>query len=144
MDCQENLDLDEYITFTLRNPITDKRLRRLCDRLDRAFTSTELVAAVRAIARTRHPQAVEILGAILDSDGPVGRAAVKGLIGFGADAAPEMRRILRESHDKDALAQASEVLRIVGPRSRRAAAAQKIVMRSTISASAFFSPMPLS
>jgi hypothetical protein len=126
MDCQENLDLDEYITFTLRNPITDRRLRRLCDRLDRAFTSTELVAAVRAIARTRHPQAVEILGAILDSGGPVGRAAVKGLIGFGARA------------------QATEVLRIVGshiPTRRRRTGNRHGQYDFRVSC---FSPMPLS
>jgi hypothetical protein len=36
-----------------------------------------------------------------------------------------MRRLLRESEDKDALARATEVLRIVGPTSRRAAAVQK-------------------
>jgi hypothetical protein len=120
MCCQENLDLD---TFTLRNPVTDKRLRRLCGRFEDAGTSTELVAAVRAIARTRHPQAIEILGAILDSSGVVGAAVVTGLVGFGAAAVPEMQRILRESEDADALAHANEVLRIVGRTPRQDVAA---------------------
>jgi hypothetical protein len=34
-------------------------------------------------------------------------------VAFGAAAAPEMRRILRESDDADALAHANQVLKIV-------------------------------
>jgi hypothetical protein len=143
MDCLE-IDRDSYVTFTLRTPIADERLRRLCHRLDTASTSTELIAAVRAIARTRHPQAVEILGAVLDSDGVVGAAIVKALVGFGAAAAPEMRRIVRESLDADALAQANKVLRIVRCRARPTSPRRKNVLRRTISASAFSSRMPLS
>jgi hypothetical protein len=142
MDCLE-IDRDSYRTFTLRNPITDKRLRRLCRQLDTASTPTELIAAVREIARTRHPQAIEILGAVLDSDGPVGAAVVKALVGFGAAAAPEMRRILQESLDADALAHANEVLMIVRRRARPASPRRKNVRRRTISASAFSSRMPL-
>jgi hypothetical protein len=120
MCCQDDLEL---YSFTLRNPITDKRLRRLCGRLEDAGTSTQIIAAVRAIARTRHPQAIEILGAILDSSGPVGRAAVKGLAAFGAAAVPEMQRILRESEDEDAIAHANKVLRIVERTARQDVAA---------------------
>jgi hypothetical protein len=143
MDCLEIPEMDRYFTFTLRKPITDKRLRRLCDRLDDADTSTELIAAVRAIARTRHPQAVEILGAVLDSGGVVGATIMKALVGFGAAAAPEMRRILQESVDGNALAQANEVLRIVRLRARPTSPRRKNVLRRTISASAFSSRMPL-
>jgi hypothetical protein len=143
MDCLE-IDRDSYRTFTLRNPIADKRLRRLCRQLDTAMTSTELISAVRAIARTRHPQAVEILGAVLDSDGVVGAAIVKALVGFGAAAAPEMRRILQESLDAEALAHATEVLRSVRRRARPTSPRTKNVRRRTISASASSSRMPLS
>jgi hypothetical protein len=105
---------DKYLTFSTPNPVTDPRLRKLCRRLDRCSYSEQYLATIRRIARTRHPQAIEILAALLDSPGPVGRAAVRGLVSFGFDAVPEVRRVLRESLDGDAIEHATTVLQRLG------------------------------
>jgi hypothetical protein len=104
--------MDEtYETFTLRNPITNPRLRRLCRKLDDDCGGSEdYIAVIRKIVRTRDLQAIEVLAAVLDSPGPVGRAAAKGLVRFGLAAAPEMERVLRESLDGHACEHASWVL----------------------------------
>jgi hypothetical protein len=81
---------------------------------------------------------------VLDSGGVVGTAIVKAHIGFGAAAAPEMQRILQESDDGNALAQANEVHGIVRLRPRPTSPRRKNVLRRTISASASSSRMPLS
>jgi hypothetical protein len=119
-----HIEIDEtYGTFTLRNPITNPRLRRLCRKLDDdCGGSDEYVAVIRKIARTRDPQAIEVLAALLDSPGPLGRAAVKGLVGFGEAAVFEMMRVLRDSVDADALEHASQVLSEIRARAPRHAA----------------------
>jgi hypothetical protein len=117
------MDMDEtYLTFTLRNPITGRRLRRLCDKLDGCGGSDEYIAVIREIVRTRDAQAIEVLAALLDSPGPVGDAAVKGLVRFGVAAVPEMERVLRDSLDPDACEHASAVLRQIQARASRRAA----------------------
>jgi hypothetical protein len=50
----------------------------------------------------------------------------------------------RRRPDRDALAHATEVLQVVGRKSQQDVRCTEIVMHSTISAAAFFSPMPLS
>jgi hypothetical protein len=105
-----------YDTFTLTNPITSRRLRRLCRRLDDCLVSDDYVVVIGQIARTGDEQAIEVLSALLDSSGSVGRAAMDAIVGFGPAAVPEMQRVVRDSMDGAAIAHAEQVLdRILSP-----------------------------
>ena len=76
--------------------MTNKNLKKLTRALDRCTTSTEYVDVIRKITRTQDPDAIEVLASLLDSPGPVGAAAVRGLISFGQFAEGEMRRCLAQ------------------------------------------------
>jgi hypothetical protein len=108
------LNDDFDASFTTAHPVTDRRLRRLCFKLDACGGSEEYIAVIRKIIRTRHPQAIEVLAGLLDSPGAVGHAAAEGLVSFGPAAIPEMRRVLSESLDSDARHQAIFVLEELG------------------------------
>jgi hypothetical protein len=95
--------------------LSDHRLHRLCRRVDRCRYRREYVHAIRSVARSRHPEAIEILAALLDRPGVVGREATHALVRFNADAAPAMWRILRESVDATAVRNARWVLCRIGP-----------------------------
>jgi HEAT repeat protein len=98
-----------------------KNLKKLVRALDRCDTSTEYVDVIRRIARTRDLDAIAILASLLDSPGPVGAAAVRGLISFGQFAEGEMRRCLALSMDEDQIRNAHRVLAALGDRySKRA------------------------
>ncbi len=97
-------DIDETDgTLTLSDPITNRLLRRHCRTLCKCGGSDEYIAVIRKIVRTRDPQAIEVLAGLLDSPGPVGREAAKGLVRFGLVAVPAIERVLRESTDGNAL-----------------------------------------
>jgi hypothetical protein len=95
--------------------LSDHHLHRLCRRVDRCRYRREYVRAIRSVARSRHPEAIEILAALLDRPGVVGREATHALVRFNADAAPAMWRILRESVDATAIRNARWVLGRIGP-----------------------------
>ena len=98
-----------------------KNLKKLVRALDRCDTSTDYVDVIRRIARTRDLDAIAILASLLDSPGPVGAAAVRGLISFGQFAEGEMRRCLALSMDEDQIRNAHRVLAALGDRySKRA------------------------
>ena len=98
-----------------------KKLKKLVRTLHRCNTSTEYVDVIRRIARTRDLDAIAILASLLDSPGPVGAAAVRGLISFGQFAEGEMRRCLALSMDEDQIRNAHRVLAALGDRySKRA------------------------
>lgn len=98
-----------------------KNLKKLVRALDRCDTSTEYVDVIRRIERTGDPDAIAILASLLDSPGPVGAAAVRGLMSFGQLAESEMRRCLRLSMDEDQIRNAHRVLAALGDRySKRA------------------------
>jgi len=98
-----------------------KNLKKLVRALDRCDTSTDYVDVIRRIARTRDLDAIAILASLLDSPGPVGAAAVRGLISFGQFAESEMRRCLALSMDEDQIRNAHRVLAALGDRySKRA------------------------
>jgi hypothetical protein len=61
----------------------NKNLENLKRALEDCDTSTEYVVVIRKITRTQDPDAIKILASLLDSPGPVGAAAVQGLISFG-------------------------------------------------------------
>jgi hypothetical protein len=92
----------------------NKSLKKLTRALDRCTTSTEYVDVIRKITCTRDPDAIAILASLLDSPGPVGAAAVKGLISFGQFAEAEMRRCLAQSMDEDQVRNAHRVLAKLG------------------------------
>ena len=93
-----------------------KKLKKLVRALDRCDTSTDYVDVIRRITRTRDLDAIAILASLLDSPGPVGAAAVRGLISFGQFAESEMRRCLRLSMDEDQIRNAHRVLAALGDR----------------------------
>jgi hypothetical protein len=79
------------------------------------------VRTIRKIARTQDPDAIAILGSLLDSPGLIGAAAVLGLYSFGQFAASEMRRLVAESMDEDQIRNAHRVLARLGDRYSRKA-----------------------
>jgi hypothetical protein len=98
--------------------ISDRRLHRLCRRVDRCRFNSEYIDAIRNVARSRHPDAIEILAALLARPGLVGREAAHALVRFNADAAPTMWRIVCESVDCTAIRNARLVLSRIDPGSR--------------------------
>jgi hypothetical protein len=101
-----------------------KNLKKLVRALDRCDTSTEYVDVIRRITRTEDLDAIAILASLLDSPGPVGAAAVRGLVSFGQFAESEMRRCLARSMDEDQIRNAHRVLAALGDRaSKRAVSA---------------------
>jgi hypothetical protein len=94
--------------------MTNKNLKKLTRALDRCTTSTEYVVVIRKIARTQDPDAIAILASLLDSPGPVGAAAVRGLLSFGQFAESAMRRCVAESMDEDQIRNAHRVLAALG------------------------------
>jgi hypothetical protein len=99
----------------------NSNLEKLADRLEDCTTSTDYVRIIRKITRTQDPDAIAILASLLDSPGPVGAAAVRGLISFGRLAEAEMRRCLVDSMDEDQIRNAHRVLAALGDAySRRA------------------------
>ncbi len=92
----------------------NKNLKKLTRALDGCTTSTEYVLVIRKITRTQDPDAIEILVPLLDSPGPVGAAAVKGLLSFGQFAESAMRRCLARSMDEDQIRNAHRVLAALG------------------------------
>jgi hypothetical protein len=91
----------------------DSNLKKLADCLEDCTTSTQYIRVIRQITRTQHPDAIAILASLLDSPGPVGAAAVKGLISFGQLAEAEMRRCL-DAMDEDMIRNAHRVLAALG------------------------------
>ena len=63
-------------------PPVNKNLASLERALDRGLTSTEYLVVIRKITRTRDPRAIAVLASRLDSPGPIGAAAVRGLQSF--------------------------------------------------------------
>ncbi|HEY2513325.1 MAG TPA: hypothetical protein VGI39_20795 [Polyangiaceae bacterium] len=99
-------------------------LQKLADSLEDCSTSTDLVLVIRRITRTRDPDAIAVLASVLDTPGPAGAAAVRGLISFGQLAESEMRRTVALSMDEDAIRNAHRVLAALGNRrSKRAVSA---------------------
>ncbi len=94
--------------------MTNKTLKNLTRALDRCTTSTEYVVVIRKLARTQDPDAIKILASLLDSPGPVGAAAVRGLLSFGQLAETAMRRCLARSMDEDQIRNAHRVLAALG------------------------------
>jgi hypothetical protein len=92
----------------------NKNLRNLKRALDDCTTSTEYLDVIHAITRTQDPDAIEILASLLDSPGPVGAAAVEGLISFGQLAESAMRRCVARSMDEDQIRNAHRVLAALG------------------------------
>jgi hypothetical protein len=102
----------------------NSNLKKLADSLEDCMTSAEYVRAIRRITRTQDPDAMAILASLLDTPGPVGAAAVKGLVSFGQFAESEMRRCLACSMDEDQIRNAHRVLAELGDRaSKRAVSA---------------------
>jgi hypothetical protein len=99
-------------------------LQKLADSLEDCTTSTELVRVIRRITRTQDPDAIAILASVLDTPGPAGAAAVRGLLAFGQLAVGEMRRCVGTAMDEDAIRNAHHVLAALGDRgSKRAVSA---------------------
>ena len=99
-------------------------LKKLADSLEDCTTSTEYVRVIRRITRTQDPDAIVILASVLDTPGPVGAAAVRGLMAFGQLAEGEMRRCVATGVDEDVIRNAHRVLAALGdPFSRRAVSA---------------------
>ena len=99
----------------------NKNLASLERALDGCLTSTEYVVVIRKITRTRDPGAIAVLASLLDSPGPIGAAAVRGLKSFGPLAETEMRRCVAQSMDEDQIRNAHRVLAALGDAySRRA------------------------
>jgi hypothetical protein len=99
-------------------------LKKLADSLEDCTTSTEYVRVIRRITRTQDPDAIVILASVLDTPGPVGAAAVRGLKAFGQLAEGEMRRCVATGVDEDAIRNAHRVLAALGDRaSKRAVSA---------------------
>jgi hypothetical protein len=98
-----------------------RTLRSLRRALDRCDTSTDYVFAIRKIARTQDPDAIVLLASLMDSPGPVGAAAVRGLVSFGHRAEPETRRCLARSMDEDQIRNAHRVLAKLGDRASKRA-----------------------
>jgi HEAT repeat protein len=103
----------------------NSNLQKLADRLEDCITSTEYVRAIRRITRTQDPDAIAILASLLDTPGPVGAAAVRGLIAFGQFAEREMRRCVAEGVDEDAIRNAHRVLAALGDRGSKRAVSAK-------------------
>jgi hypothetical protein len=96
-------------------------LKKLAESLEDCTTSTEYVRVIRRITRTQDPDAIVILASVLDTPGPVGAAAVRGLMAFGQLAESEMRRCVATGVDEDAIRNAHRVLAALGdPYSHRA------------------------
>ncbi len=91
----------------------NKNLKKLADALEDCTTSTGYVRIIRKITRTQDPDAIAILASLLDSPGPVGAAAVRGLVSFGQLAEAEMRRCL-DAMDEDMIRNAHRVLAALG------------------------------
>jgi hypothetical protein len=100
------------------NDISDRRLHGLCRRVDRCRCNREYIDAIRNVARSRHPDAIEVLAALLGRPGLIGREAAHALVRFNADAAPAMWRIVRDSVDVTAIRNARLVLSRMGPAGR--------------------------
>jgi hypothetical protein len=99
-------------------------LKKLAESLEDCTTSTEYVRVIRRITRTQDPDAIVILASVLDTPGPVGVAAVRGLMAFGQLAMSEMRRCVATGVDEDAIRNAHRVLAALGDRaSKRAVSA---------------------
>lgn len=102
--------MNQFITFEPAIEITNRRLITLGDRIDDCGGSDDYLPIIRKIARTKHPEAIEILVALLDSAGPIGTAAVGALVGFGEAAVPALERARDTSLDGDAMCQARMAL----------------------------------
>jgi hypothetical protein len=101
-----------------------RNLQKLADSLEDCTTSTESVRVIRRIARTNDPDAIVLLASVLDTPGPVGEAAVHGLLSFGQLAMTEMRRCVAGGVDEEAIRNAHRVLAALGDRaSKRAVSA---------------------
>jgi HEAT repeat protein len=88
-------------------------IRTLSARLADTFDNAKLLRIIDALAETRDPAAVPVLATVLDTPGPVGRAAVQALIRFGDAAVPTMRECL-EAMDEDTIRNAHRVLAALG------------------------------
>jgi len=89
-------------------------LKKLAERLEDCTTSTEYVRLIRRITRTQDPDAIVVLASLLDTPGPVGAAAVRGLVSFGQLAESEMRRCVATGVDEDMIRNAHRVLAALG------------------------------
>ncbi len=102
----------------------NSNLQKLADRLEDCTTSTEYVRVIRRITKTQDPDAIVLLASVVDAPGPVGAAAVRGLLSFGQLAMSEMRRCVATGVDEDAIRNAHRVLAALGDRlSKRAVSA---------------------
>ena len=96
-------------------------LKKLAESLEDCTTSTEYVRVIRRITRTQDPDAIVLLASVLDTPGPVGAAAVRGLMAFGHLAMSEMRRCVANGVDEDAIRNAHRVLAALGDRAAKRA-----------------------
>ncbi|HEY8090180.1 MAG TPA: hypothetical protein VIF09_20105 [Polyangiaceae bacterium] len=113
--------MNQFITFKPAIEITDRHLVRLADKLDDCIGSEDSIAVIRRITRWGGLEAIEILASLLDSPGPIGRAAESGLVKFGADALPVLFRVLDETIDADEEMHAESAVRRIERAERRAA-----------------------
>lgn len=95
-------------------------LTKLVDRLEYDCDfSDDYVPVIRAIARTREPEAIDILAGLLDSSGPIAVEAMNGLVSFGEAAVPAAQRCV-DSDDGAMCLHGEQVLERLACRAARA------------------------
>jgi hypothetical protein len=91
-----------------------KTIRQLTARLLEADETPELVRIIRALEATRSHEAIPALVTVLDTYGPVGRAAVRALVSLGAIVVPAMRDVIENGVDEEMIRNAHRVLARLG------------------------------
>ena len=94
-------------------PATRRRVAVLEDRLLDCGGSEDYVAVIRALVRTRDPEAIRVLASLLDSTGPIAQEAIAGLLTFGERVVPAMRQCI-DSLDYDMIRHGHFVLASLG------------------------------
>jgi HEAT repeat protein len=91
-----------------------KTVKKLARRLANAFDSAVVLDTIARLGETRDEAAIPVLVGVLDTPGPIGRAAVRALVSLGAAAAPAMHDCIENGIDEDTIRNAHRVLAALG------------------------------